>query len=306
MSADSFRSAQAGSGILRFPQNDKHGALNRAMSSSLDSATRALEAAGIETAQLDAELLIAAASDASRAEIIAGLRSPAPEAIARFDQFVARRVNREPLAYIVGRREFYALDLMVNPAVLIPRPETETVVDAALALLATAPDARVLDLGTGSGCIALAIAANAACARVVATDLSTAALAVARLNAERLRLDHRIRFLCGDLFAAANEERFDLIVSNPPYVEDAASLAPEISGFEPPVALYAGPDGLEFYRRIAGALRGHLEPGGSLIVEVGAGQAERVAALWRAAGAGEVAVKRDLAGVERVVQARFA
>ncbi|HUY19725.1 MAG TPA: peptide chain release factor N(5)-glutamine methyltransferase [Candidatus Binataceae bacterium] len=273
---------------------------------SIESAVRRLSHAGVETARLDAELLMAHACGATRAEVLAGRDAPSPQAAAQFEQFVARRAAREPLAYIVGRREFYALDLIVTPAVLIPRPETETVVDAALAFIADAPGARVLDLGTGSGCIAIAIAANAPRARIVATDVSAAALEVARANAMRLHLTARVDFVCGDLFEAVNGARFDLVVSNPPYVEDGATLAPEISDFEPPLALYAGPDGLAFYRRIAASIRDHLEPGGMLIVEVGATQADAVAALCREAGAINVEATRDLAGAQRIVQARFA
>jgi release factor glutamine methyltransferase len=287
-----------GSGILRFAQNDS-------LRERLEAAVRTLAAAGINTARLDAELLMAAACGVERAAIVAGLCSPDYVAAARFEKFVARRANREPLAYITGHREFYGLDLIVSPAVLIPRSETETVIDAALAILAERPDARVLDLGTGSGCIALAIAANAPRARIVATDVSAAALEVARVNAERLGLAGRVAFVGCDLFDALGEARFDLIVSNPPYVEDAAQLAPEVGSYEPPLALYAGADGLAFYRRIAAALSAHLEPGGVAIVEVGADQAERVSDLWRASGATEVALKRDLAGVPRVIKARF-
>jgi release factor glutamine methyltransferase len=273
---------------------------------SIESAVRRLSHAGVESARLDAELLMAHASGATRAEVLAGRDAPSPQAAARFEQCVARRAAREPFAYIVGHREFYALDLIVDRNVLIPRPETETLVEAALAFIEDAPDARVLDLGTGSGCLAVAIAANAPRARIVATDVSAAALEVARANATRLNLITRVDFVCGDLFEAVNRARFDLVVSNPPYVEDGAALAPEISDFEPPLALYAGPDGLAFYRRIGASIHDHLEPGGMLMVEVGAGQAEAVAALCREAGAINVELKRDLAGAARVVQARFA
>ncbi len=272
----------------------------------LDRAVGKLAAAGVADPRLDAELLMAQACGATRAEVLAGLHSPSPEALARFEEFIARRAAREPLAYIAGHREFYALDLIVNPAVLIPRPETEAVVDAALALIAQAPEARILDLGTGSGCIALALAANAPRAHIVAADICAAALEIARANALRLGLSGRVDFVCGDLFEAVKDARFDLVVSNPPYVEDSAPLAPEISDFEPPIALYAGPDGLTFYRRIAASIRGHLESGGTLIVEVGAAQAQAVAGLCRDSGAIKVEVMRDLAGAARVVQARFA
>jgi release factor glutamine methyltransferase len=285
---------------------DSHPSHPEAQQAQIESAARRLDAAGIETARLDAEILMAAACGGSRSEVIAGLRLRTSEAVERFRRFISRREKREPLPYIVGHREFYSLNLIVSPAVLIPRPETEAIVDAALAVLSKNPKAHVLDLGTGSGCIALAIAANASCARIVATDVSAAALEIARLNAERLGLSDRVDFRCGDLFDAVDRARFDLIVSNPPYVEEAAALEPEISRFEPPVALYAGADGLEFYRRMAGTVRDHLEPGGNLIVEVGAGQAEPVADLLRKSGAVEILIGRDLAGISRVVRAQFA
>lgn len=269
-------------------------------------AAGALAAAGVADPRLDAELLMAQACGSTRAEVLAGFHSPAPHALRRFQEFVARRAAREPFAYIVGQREFYALDLIVNPAVLIPRPETETVVETALGLIAQKPQARILDLGTGSGCIALAIAANAPHARIVATDISPAALEVARANAMHLRLGGRVDFAGGDLFEAVKDARFDLIVSNPPYVEEGAAIAPEIKDFEPRIALYAGADGLGFYRRIAASVRAHLDAGGALILEVGVAQAEAVSGLFGAAGALEVRVLCDLAGAPRVVQARFA
>jgi release factor glutamine methyltransferase len=272
----------------------------------LERAVAKLTAGGVAAPRLDAELLMATACGTSRAKILVELNSPSPEAVARFKDFIARRAAREPLAYITGHREFYALDLIVTPAVLIPRPETETLVEAALAVIARAPGARILDLGTGSGCIALAIASNAPRAQIVATDVSAAALDIARTNAQRLGLSGRIDFVSGDLFAAVDDARFDLIVSNPPYVEDAAALAPEIRDFEPPLALYAGADGLGFYRRIAASIRDHLESGGMLIIEVGAGQAQLVSELCRDSGAVKVDVINDLGGVARVVQARFA
>jgi release factor glutamine methyltransferase len=272
----------------------------------LDRAVGKLAAAGVAEPRLDAELLMAQACSVTRAEVLAGFHSLGPEVLCRFQKFIARRAAREPFAYIVGHREFYALDLIVNAAVLIPRPETEALVEAALALIAQAPEARILDLGTGSGCIALALAANAPRAQIVAADVSPAALEIARANAMRLQMTSRVDFVRGDLFEAVKDARFDLVVSNPPYVEDAAAIAPEIRDFEPPIALYAGADGLDFHRRIAASIRRHLEPGGVLIVEVGATQAEAVAGLCRVAGAIKAEVMRDLTGAPRVVQARFA
>jgi release factor glutamine methyltransferase len=271
----------------------------------LGVAARRLAARGIETAALDAELMMAAAAGISRIDVIGGHMHPSAEALERFDAMVSRRERREPIAYIIGRREFYSLDILVTPAVLVPRPETEAVVDAALAIVAGTPGGRLLDIGTGSGCIALAIAANASGIRIVATDVSPDALEVAALNANRLGLSDRIDFRLSDLFDRLPHERFDLIVSNPPYVSDDEALPPEVEAYEPAVALFAGPDGLAIYRRIAATAREHLNPNGAIVVEVGAGQAESVGAIFRAAGAMEIETAKDLAGIDRVVVARF-
>ena len=228
----------------------------------------------------------------------------------RYAALIDLRAARMPLAYIVGRREFYSLELEVSREVLIPRPETETVVAAALASIATRPASAVIDLGTGSGAIALAIAANAPRTHIVATDVSAGALAIAARNAARLGLTARVKFRRADCWMVIDGGdplgRFDLIVANPPYIRETeiASLAPEIRDFEPRSALVGGPDGLDFYRRIAGDGRSHLTAGGALIVEIGQGQAIDVAAIFRAAGFGEIAVLNDLAGIQRVVQAR--
>ncbi len=173
---------------------------------------------------------------------------------------VARREAREPLAYIVGQREFFSLEFAVSPGVLIPRPETETVVEAALEFMRTSPSAKVLDIGTGSGAIAVAIANNAPVAQIVALDISKVSLEIAAENARRHRCADRIAFVQSDCFSALDGSQlrfdpFDLIVSNPPYIpeDELAALAPEVRDFEPRVALEGGRDGMEFYRRIAAA-----------------------------------------------------
>jgi len=276
----------------------------------LADASHRLAEAGIDSARLDAELLLAASASVSRESVVMARLVPDPKILARFEALLARRLAREPLAYIVGRKEFYSLEFEVTPAVLIPRPETETLVAASLRTLELNSPSRVLDLGTGSGAIAIAITANAPEAHVVATDISAAALEVAKRNAMRIGVASRVEFRRADLFGpldgGSTLGRFDLIVSNPPYVEEGAeaSLAPEIREYEPRLATISGPDGLRFYRRIAADAVAHLAESGVLMVEIGAGQAAAVASLFSGAGMQVFDVLNDLAGIERVVVAR--
>ena len=277
---------------------------------AIDSAAQRLVAIGVGSGRLDAELLLAAAAGVTRAEIISGSAELSSETLARFEAMVARREKREPVAYIVGHKEFYSLDFEVTPAVLIPRPETEFVVTAALEAIATMREPRVLDIGTGSGAIAIAIAANAPAARVTATDTSDDALAVAARNAMLHQVAGRVEFRRADCFEVGEGESplafFDLIVSNPPYIdeESLASLEPEVLNYEPRVALSAGPDGLNFFRRIAAGASVHLQGDGELIVEVGAGQAAAVSQIFERAGLRPFSVLNDFAGHPRVVRAR--
>jgi release factor glutamine methyltransferase len=217
----------------------------------------------------------------------------------RYLAWVERRRAGEPIAYLTGEREFHSLAFTVTPAVLIPRPETELLVDAALERVPAHAPFRVLDLGTGSGCVAVAIAKLRPRAQVTATDVSRAALAVARENAARH--GSSIEFIESDWLNALAGRRFDLIVSNPPYVaERDPHLAQGDSRFEPRVALVAGADGLSCIRLIIVQARAHLEPGGGLYFEHGYDQAARCRALLAQAGYFEVATPRDLAGIERV------
>ncbi len=276
----------------------------------IDKAARRLAASGIESARLDAELLMAEAAGVTREAAITGSIDLSPATIDKFDAMVARREKREPIAYILGRKEFYSLDFELSPAVLIPRPETELVVDAALKFIAGAPDARVLDIGTGSGAIAIAIAVNARRVRVTAVDISAGAIAMASCNARRHRVEDRVTFRRADCFdildGGAAFKSFELIVSNPPYLDDAeiAALEPEVRAFEPRVALSAGAGGLDVFRKIAAGAPRHLASDGELIVEVGEGNAGAVAKLFEEAGMRVVSVINDLAGHPRVVRAR--
>ena len=257
---------------------------------ALDSAVIALQAAGCESPRLDAELLLAHVLGASRASMISDPeRGLEPDEARAFMDLAARRRGREPVAYILGEKGFRTIALSVDPRVLIPRPETEFVVEAALALPA---GARVVDVGTGSGAIALALKTERPDLSVVATDSSAAALDVARANARRLGLD--VEFLEGDLLEPVTGA-VDAVLSNPPYVATGDVLPPEITRYEPSAALYAGPDGLEVIRRLVAAAAGVP----FVALEVGAGQAPAVAGLMGAWP--RVETIRDLAGHERVV-----
>lgn len=263
---------------------------------ALGSAVIALSAAGCESPRLDAELLLAAAMGVDRALLIADPdRGVDPQPARRFADFARRRREREPVAYILGRKGFRNIDLAVDSRVLVPRPETEHVVEAALDLPA---GVRVADVGTGSGAIALALKAERPDLSVVASDASAGAVAVALSNAERLGLE--VELCLGDLLEPVSGP-LDAVVSNPPYVaeRDWLGLAPEIVRHEPAEALLAGVDGLDVLRRLvpAAAARGAR----FVALEVGEGQAAAVAELLRAAGYTRVEVRHDLAGIERVV-----
>jgi release factor glutamine methyltransferase len=263
---------------------------------ALDSALVALTAAGVESPRLDAEVLLAAAMGVDRALLVADPgRELDPDAARAFQGFAARRRDREPVAYILGRKGFRAIELDVDPRVLIPRPETEHLVEAALDL---PQGARVCDVGTGSGAVALALKQERPDLRIVGTDASAEALDVARANAARLGLE--VELVEGDLLAGVTD--VEAVLSNPPYVEDGARLAPDVAGHEPALALRAGPDGLDVLRRLVPAIG--VTAATLAAIEVGAGQAPAVEALLRDAGFAPTERVRDLAGIERVVVGR--
>ena len=229
-----------------------------------------------------------------------------PEAVrTTFRETIKKRAEGMPVAYLVGYREFYSLPFHVSPAVLIPRPETETLVMEALRLLKPMAEPRVLDLCTGSGCVAVTIAKQHKTARVVATDLSPEALAVAGRNAERHSVADRVTFLQGDLLAPVGGQAFDVVVSNPPYIarSELPTLDPGVRNFEPMSALDGGPDGLDVYRRLAAEVPAILNPGGAVLVEIGPTQAEAVRDLF-AAQLEPGKTFKDQAGRPRVVAAR--
>jgi release factor glutamine methyltransferase len=258
----------------------------------------------VESPTIDARLLLEAAAPVSRAEILTDPhRLLGPDAEARFEAYVERRAGREPVSLILGRKGFWTLLLGVAPGVLTPRPETETILDVVLPLFPPERAFSVLDLGVGSGAIVLSILAERPQAKGLGVDVSEEALAVARDNAANLGLATRLALLRSDWTAGLDEASFDLVVSNPPYIATEAieDLAPEVREHDPRLALDGGPDGLAAYRRLAPEILRVLRPGGRFAVEVGAGQAGAVEALFAAAGAGEISAHKDLAGRDRVV-----
>lgn len=262
---------------------------------------------GFETAALDAKLLAGHALGLDALALATRENDPvAPEAAALLADFIQRRMGGESVARIIGEKEFYGLPFQLGPATLEPRPDTELLVDLAIAALPAG--GRLLDLGTGTGCIPIAILANRPDARAVATDLNPEALSIARLNAERHGVLWRLDLAQGDWFGALaapgqGGARFDLIVSNPPYISSAVieTLAPEVKQFDPRLALDGGPDGLAPYRIIAAESGLFLTPGGQVLVEIGYDQGAAVAGLFAAAGFVDIAVHKDLNGLERVI-----
>jgi len=276
----------------------------------LREAAAALEAAGVPAADWDAERLLRHVTAWDRAALVANPDAPvADDDAARFRGLVARRAAREPLQHLVGAQAFWRHDFLVTPDVLVPRPETEVLVETALDLLRGVEQPIVVDVGTGSGCIALSLAVERTDAEVHAIDLSAPALAVARENARRLGLEGRVAFHHGDLLApvASLAGRVDLVVSNPPYVDpaDRDALAPEVRDHEPALALFPPGDALSVYRRLAPDAVALLRPGGWLAVEVGQGQAAEIAAIFEAAGLAPRSPVEDLQGIARVVSGQM-
>jgi release factor glutamine methyltransferase len=275
---------------------------------------RSLAQAGITSARLDAEVLLAFALGLTREQLIASPSLTLGDAQVRLCyDLLMRRVRREPVAYILGRQEFWSLDFQVARDVLIPRPETERLVEIGLDIaerLAPTRPLRVLDIGTGSGAIAISLATELRNSTVWATDVSSQALAIARVNAQRHQVEKRIHFLEGDLWAALNHVglRFDLILSNPPYIPSAEidALESEVSRWEPRGALDGGVDGLDFYRRIASRAHSYLAPDGALALEIGADMGEAATKLFADGDAYTgVQVFCDYAGRDRVIVARL-
>jgi release factor glutamine methyltransferase len=259
--------------------------------------------AHLPTARRDAELLLLRITNRDRAFLLTHPDTElTPAQQSTYEQWLARRAHHEPVQYIIGEQEFYGLTLRVTPDVLIPRPETEHLVEALLQRVPHDQPLRIADIGTGSGAIAIALAHNLPNASITALDNSAPALAIARENAARHGVANRIRFLESDLLAAVSGETFDVIVSNPPYVPDTEILEPQVRNFEPHSALYAGPSGLETYQRLIPQARQSLKPGGWLLLEIGHGQRDALADLlkdWN-----DIDFIHDLQGIPRVAIAR--
>ncbi|WP_270935187.1 peptide chain release factor N(5)-glutamine methyltransferase [Falsiroseomonas oryzae] len=273
----------------------------------LCQAGQVLRAAAIENPRLEARLLLGHAMGATTEALLGDSRAPVPpEAASRFRAAIQARLAATPIAHILGSQGFWTLDLAVSPATLIPRPDSETLVEAALDAL---PDRdaqlRVLDLGTGTGCLLLAVLAERPRAFGIGVDLVPAAAALAAANARRNGLADRAAFLAGD-WAAALAGRFDLVLSNPPYIESAAiaGLMPEVARHEPRSALDGGVDGCDAYRRLSTILPGLLAPGGVAVLELGIGQKAAVEALARQAGLVPAGGRADLGGVDRALVLR--
>jgi release factor glutamine methyltransferase len=278
-------------------------ALNEFMDieSALAMAADRLQASS-DSARLDAELLLSRALDVNRSYFFAHPEDTLdPDASKRFLSLVTRRASGEPMSYITGEREFWSMNLMVSPATLVPRPETEILVERALMLIGRNATLRILDLGTGSGAIALAIARERPLCEIVATDLSADALAIARQNARQLDIAN-VSFACGDWVDPVKGQQFDLIVSNPPYIADSDAALAQLR-HEPLSALSAGNDGLDSIRRIAATAGDVLAGGGRLLLEHGSTQRDAVAAVLQRYGWSQIECFNDYAGLPRVTLA---
>jgi release factor glutamine methyltransferase len=272
--------------------------------SAWTAARKRLEAVGVESPAVDARLLLEAAAGVARIDILTDPhRELTPEQAERLEAFLVRREAREPVSQIVGRRAFWTLNLRVTPDVLTPRPETERLLDIALALLPADRAFTALDLGLGSGAILLALLAERPLARGVGVEISDAALQIARENAAELGLAGRADLRLGDWTEGLADGAFDLVLANPPYIPTAeiATLEPEVREHEPRLALDGGLDGLDAYRRLAPEILRVLKPGGLFAVEIGPEQGAAVEALFKAAGAVDLARHPDLTRRERIV-----
>jgi release factor glutamine methyltransferase len=273
----------------------------------LDGATRLSLGPHPDRAQQDAEALLLELLRKNKAWLLAhGEDELSSAETGRYTELLDRRLRGEPIQYITSEAEFYGLPFRVTPDVLIPRPETEHVVEKVIEFAAHFPQPRIIDVGTGSGAIAIALAHHLPCALITATDIWARALDLARRNAGRNGVSNRIRFLYGDLFNPVAKEQFEIVISNPPYVSfnDRDSLAAEVRNHEPTLALFAGEDGLEVFRRLIPAAFTALTPGGYVALEIGFGQSPAIRALLASSGFGQIEFVPDLKGIPRVACAQ--
>lgn len=266
---------------------------------ALSSATARLKAADVDTPGLDAKLLLLAVESIESAALMA---DPDKPMIAQddFDSAISRRCQREPVSKILGYRDFWTQRFIVTPDVLDPRPDTEVLIESALQVEAVAAPVRILDLGTGSGCILLTLLNEMPLSTGIGVDVSASALEVAERNAKALHLTDRAEFLASDWFSAL-DETFNLVVSNPPYIPttENGTLSPEVIDWDPDAALFAGMDGLQAYRKIASGLAAVLEQDGTALFEIGIGQVDPVTAIFKEAGFRRISSRYDLGGIER-------
>lgn len=266
---------------------------------ALAKATVRLKNVGVETPGLDAKIILLATESIDSASLIAAPETPL-ESQEKFDSAIARRCLREPVSKILGHRDFWKHRFIVNSDVLDPRPDTELLVETALIEASGNQPERVLDMGTGSGCILLSLLSELPGITGVGTDISDAALEVAQQNAEALQLNDRVHFMISDWFSGL-DETFNLVVSNPPYISttENVTLSPEVIDWDPEVALFAGMDGLQAYRKIASGLSTVLKPDGTALFEIGFGQANSVKAIFERAGFKRISSRFDMGGIER-------
>ena len=272
---------------------------------AIQTAVHRLQDARVGSPRLNAELLAMFVLGCDRAYLYAhGERALNQDEVTRYDEVLAERARGVPAQYITGHQEFWGMDLIVSPAVLIPRPETEHILETVLELARECPPRCLVDVGTGSGCIALALARELPQAQIHATELSSEALEIARANAARHQLEHRVQFHQGDLLAGLQDGAFDYVVSNPPYIGEweADAVEAQVRRFEPRLALFAGPTGLEIFARLIPQACKALRPGGWLVMEMGHSSRDQVCGLlqeWE-----EIRLTNDLQGIARVVAAR--
>jgi len=263
---------------------------------------------GMDNPELEASLLLAKALSIEAKDIYAHPeRQLGPEEVEEFNRLLERRIRREPMAYILGEKEFYSRSFTVTPDVLIPRPETEILVEEALKILENFTSPWIIDVGTGSGCIAVTLGCERRDARIFATDISYEALLVARENSDRHGVSQGVSFICSDLLGCFKDESFDLVVSNPPYVKgsDYPGLDREVRDYEPKLSLLGGEEGIDYIKEIVLQSKTVLKKGGWCIIEVGVNQSGRVTEMFEEAGFKDISLTRDLSGIERVIKGKW-